>query len=502
MSDPKPSQSPPPTPQSSDPQPASDQYAISRESRVTLPEKFTDAELKAMISDVPMPVSEARAKAHARQSRWADFWVLIGCNLVVFVSSVCIMVVELCASRLIASYLGSSLYTWTSVIGVVLAGISIGNYLGGWIADRFPPHKALGWQFLVSGLATASVLILNRVAANNTGSRPEGVPWQFWVMALVGLVFLAPAVSLGTISPVTASIALGRSRRTGVTVGNIYAWGALGSIVGTFLAGFWLIGDFGTKHIIWMTSAVLLLMGAIVSGGSRALRMFTLFGALQFVLLVGVVASVTAGQAADAARYAVQALTGFSTTAEKFEADDRALTRAQEEGNEARLAMLQQVNLRRLDQKAREDEWSAWGWGLGHKLHELGLLCGLRRDELNEYNDESDYYAINIHTGQQDGDQVKVLRLDYLVHSYYNPLAPSKLHYDYEKVYAAITERAAESWKRTISTALDQPPTAPEFAGALPDRVTFDAEARRLSIEGAMSIEQAIQLLSIVPDGQ
>ncbi|MFA5251569.1 MAG: fused MFS/spermidine synthase, partial [Phycisphaerae bacterium] len=59
----------------------------------------------------------------------------------VFLSSACIMVLELVAGRLIARHLGSSLYTWTSVIGVVLAGITIGNYLGGRIADRFEARK-------------------------------------------------------------------------------------------------------------------------------------------------------------------------------------------------------------------------------------------------------------------------------------------------------------------------------------------------------------------------
>ena len=45
-------------------------------------------------------------------------------NLIVFVSSACTMVLELVAGRIIAPYVGVSLYTWTSVIGVVLAGIS------------------------------------------------------------------------------------------------------------------------------------------------------------------------------------------------------------------------------------------------------------------------------------------------------------------------------------------------------------------------------------------
>ena len=38
----------------------------------------------------------------------------------VFVSSFCIMVIELVAGRIISRHLGASLYTWTSVIGIVL----------------------------------------------------------------------------------------------------------------------------------------------------------------------------------------------------------------------------------------------------------------------------------------------------------------------------------------------------------------------------------------------
>ena len=58
----------------------------------------------------------------------------------VFVVSLCMMAVELVAARIVAMHLGSSLYSWTSVIGVVLAGISIGNYVGGQMADRLDPR--------------------------------------------------------------------------------------------------------------------------------------------------------------------------------------------------------------------------------------------------------------------------------------------------------------------------------------------------------------------------
>ena len=58
--------------------------------------------------------------------------------LIVFLSSACTLVIELIAGRIMAPYLGVSLYTWTSIIGIVLAGMSVGNYLGGRVADRAP----------------------------------------------------------------------------------------------------------------------------------------------------------------------------------------------------------------------------------------------------------------------------------------------------------------------------------------------------------------------------
>ena len=68
---------------------------------------------------------------------------VVKANIVVFIASFCTLVIELVAGRIMAPYVGVSLYTWTSIIGVVLAGISIGAYLGGRIADRYPRSSTL-----------------------------------------------------------------------------------------------------------------------------------------------------------------------------------------------------------------------------------------------------------------------------------------------------------------------------------------------------------------------
>ena len=53
-----------------------------------------------------------------------------------FSSSLCIMILELVSSRLVAQHVGASLTVWTSVIGIILGGICLGNVLGGRLADR------------------------------------------------------------------------------------------------------------------------------------------------------------------------------------------------------------------------------------------------------------------------------------------------------------------------------------------------------------------------------
>ena len=71
--------------------------------------------------------------------------------LIVFVASACGLILEIVAARILAPSIGVSLYTWTSIIGVVLAGIRIGNYVGGRVADRFPSPTTLGIILLAGG---------------------------------------------------------------------------------------------------------------------------------------------------------------------------------------------------------------------------------------------------------------------------------------------------------------------------------------------------------------
>jgi tetratricopeptide (TPR) repeat protein len=206
-------------------------------------------------------------------SKPRNFYLILVPAATVFLSSGCIMVLELVAGRLTARHLGSSLYTWTSVIGVVLAGITIGNYLGGRIADRFHATKALSVLFGIASVTCVGTVVLNNLVGG--WMFLWYMSWPLRVFTHVAIVFLIPSTLLGTISPVVAKMALDRGLPTGRTVGDIYAWGAAGSIAGTFLAGFYLIAAMGTVAIVWAVSAVLLLMAILYWARLLALYFWT-----------------------------------------------------------------------------------------------------------------------------------------------------------------------------------------------------------------------------------
>lgn len=170
----------------------------------------------------------------------------------VFASSAAIMVIQLVAGRLIAAYVGQSLFTWTGTIGVTLAGIAVGNYVGGRIADWSCRRRVLGTIFLLCGIAMLTVLLTNRLCGNWPWL--QGQPWPLRILLHVTLVFLPPFTLLGAISPVIVKRALQLGAAAGRTVGAIYAWSIAGSITGTFVTGYFLLS--------WLPNALLLALGS------------------------------------------------------------------------------------------------------------------------------------------------------------------------------------------------------------------------------------------------
>ncbi|SEO64319.1 hypothetical protein SAMN04490248_108103 [Salinihabitans flavidus] len=209
-------------------------------------------------------------------------WVLV---LVQGVVSAASLVVEILAGRMLAPHVGMSLYTWTSVIAIVLAGFSLGHWWGGRIANR-PIEEALritGWTLIGAALTTAAAAWLLRLAAGPVLGTVEHPIWA--IVVLCSAVFFLPSLFAGVPAPVLAQVAVVRSERSGEALGAMFAAGAVGAIAGTLLAGFLFISWLGTAATLAVVTAVYVLAALVCFALSR--RVTARLGAALVVIGAG-----------------------------------------------------------------------------------------------------------------------------------------------------------------------------------------------------------------------
>lgn len=204
-------------------------------------------------------------------------------TLVVFLNGMAVMVLEMAGARLLAPELGTSIVVWTSLIGVILASLSVGYWLGGKLADsrlkgteqpagksgtsatdknRRGPAYAVLSNLLVG--AAVCVFIAAALGGIVPGFAARLLSLHLGTVFAALCLFALPAILCGMVSPYAIRLAITSSDTSGAVIGRLYAVGTVGSIVGTFLGGFVLLSWFGTTTIIVGVAICLLAAAALV----------------------------------------------------------------------------------------------------------------------------------------------------------------------------------------------------------------------------------------------
>ena len=198
-----------------------------------------------------------------------------------FFTSAAVLVLEILAGRLLAPYVGVTLETYTGIIGVVLAGISLGTWYGGRLADRVDPRRTLGPLLMFGGAAALCTLPAIRIF----GSALQGAgPVAVVLLSLVG--FFVPAAILSAVSPTVVKLQLHDLGETGAVVGRLSALGTAGAIVGTFLTGFFLVSAFPSTPIVLGLGTILVAVGLFIR-----VRLSRAGGAVAGPLILAVLAA-------------------------------------------------------------------------------------------------------------------------------------------------------------------------------------------------------------------
>jgi spermidine synthase len=202
-------------------------------------------------------------------------------EIAVFLCGAVIMVIELTGSRVMAPYLGTSLVVWTSLIGIILASLSLGYWWGGRLADRRPEAGLLGGLILLAAIATAAIALTKSFVLACLQSKVTGLHLAAVWSTL--LLFAPPSVLLGMVAPFAVRLKIADTRTSGRTAGNLYAISTIGSICGTFLAGFVLIAWMGSTNILLLMAVVLALASWLAACGRGRTQVAA--GALFLIML-------------------------------------------------------------------------------------------------------------------------------------------------------------------------------------------------------------------------
>jgi len=187
------------------------------------------------------------------------------------------MVVELAAVRLLAPWFGTSQVVWTNVIAVVLLGLAVGYVLGGRLCALPRPLARLSWTLAAAAAVTALLPALAPYAARAflpAGlALHEAAPVTTWgSLAVSLLLFLAPALLLGTVAPLCVqAVHVGQATSAGRAGGLVLGASTLGSLAGVFATSHVLIPGLGLAGTYW-TAALALGLGALLAAASARSR--------------------------------------------------------------------------------------------------------------------------------------------------------------------------------------------------------------------------------------
>ena len=196
--------------------------------------------------------------------------------LLAFVGGIASLGLEISASRLLAPFFGTSTYIWGALIGLILLYLTIGYYLGGAAADRWPRADYL---YRLTAVAAALVLLIpvvSRPILLFSQSSLQHLQAGAFVGALIAviLIFAPSVILLGMVSPYVIRLRVDSVGVAGRAAGMVYAISTAGSILGAFLPAFWWIPSYGTRATIYGLGVVMLLVsvaGMVVLRYGRAL---------------------------------------------------------------------------------------------------------------------------------------------------------------------------------------------------------------------------------------
>lgn len=192
---------------------------------------------------------------------------------------------ELAVNRLLGPSFGDSNLVWAAVIGVNMAGLAVGYFAGGRLADWTPDRRALAGLLAVASLTVGLAPWLSGPALSVANSLPPTTSLVLPATVATAILLGLPVALMGCASPFAVRLLLPKSPTAGGEAGTLYAISTAGSLAGAYLPVLWLIPKMGAAASMLVMAIPLLFIAIIrlLPGSTRREKLLIL---LPLVLLL------------------------------------------------------------------------------------------------------------------------------------------------------------------------------------------------------------------------
>ncbi|MBX3065201.1 MAG: fused MFS/spermidine synthase [Anaerolineae bacterium] len=205
----------------------------------------------------------------------------------VFTSGMATLAIEVTASRLLQTTFGTSNLIWANIIGLMLVYLTVGYFIGGRLADRYPRplpfYRLVAWGAFLAGLVPMIADPVIKAASVAVYSFQAGAAVAAFASTLA--LFSIPVILLGCVSPFAIRLAVTDPQTAGSISGQIYGISTLGSIVGTFLPSLLLFDLIGVRPTFLLFAGILLIV-ALIGVATRRRRAVLPLIWMPIVLLI------------------------------------------------------------------------------------------------------------------------------------------------------------------------------------------------------------------------
>jgi spermidine synthase len=199
-------------------------------------------------------------RAYTKSSLW-----LIGLCFVL--SGATGLIYEVLWARMLGLVFGATTFAISAVLAAFMGGLALGSALSGKLAARIKrPLRAYGFIEIGIALYAITVPFLFRLidylyAFIWEQFHPGFYAFSLWRFLLSCLVLLVPTTLMGATLPVLSAALLRTPGHKPTAVTRLYTCNLVGAILGTVLAGFFLLPSLGVRLTILTAAAINLIVG-------------------------------------------------------------------------------------------------------------------------------------------------------------------------------------------------------------------------------------------------